>query len=46
MQTECGGWSAKAALLNDDTEEMKFLREFYLRRPDLMHLLPNEEFLN
>jgi len=31
-------------MLNDDTEEMKYLREFYLKRPDLMHLVP-EEFL-
>jgi len=36
----------KAALLNDDTEEMKFLREYYLRRPDLMHLVPQNDFLN
>lgn len=25
-QTLCGGMDTKAALLNDDTEEMKFLR--------------------
>lgn len=44
-QTICGGMDTKAALLNDDTEEMKFLRQFYLKRPDLMHLIPDNQFL-
>jgi len=35
----------KAQMLNDEPEEMKYLKEFYLRRPDLMHLVP-DEFLN
>lgn len=46
VQTECGGMDIKAQMLNDDTEENKFLREYYLRRPDLMHLIPDSEFLN
>lgn len=41
-QTECGGVETKAALLNDETEEMLYIKEYYLRRPDLMHLVPDE----
>lgn len=44
-QTECGGMDTKAQLLNDEPEEMMYLKDFYLRRPDLMHLVP-DEFLN
>lgn len=44
-QTECGGMDIKAQLLNDEPEEMMYLKDFYLRRPDLMHLVP-DEFLN
>lgn len=30
----------KAQLLNDEPAEMQYLKEYYLRRPDLMHLIP------
>ena len=45
LQSECGGMDIKAKLLNDEPEEMSYLKEYYLRRPDLMHLIP-AEFLN
>ena len=39
VQTMCGGMSGKADLIDPEDEELRFLREYYLRRPDLKHLI-------
>lgn len=44
-QTECGGWETVLDILDNDPEEMEHQMQYYLRRPDLMHLVP-DEFLN
>ena len=39
VQTKCGGMSGKAALIDPEDEEMEYLRDYYLSRPDLKHLV-------
>jgi hypothetical protein len=38
-QTRCGGTLGKAQLIDPEDEELHFLREYYLRRADLKHLI-------
>ncbi|CDW88364.1 metallophosphoesterase [Stylonychia lemnae] len=39
-QTKCGGALQKANNINEHDVELRYLREYYLKRADLQHLIP------
>ena len=44
-QTKCDTALEKADLIDPNDEELRHLREYYLKRADLKHLVPEDKLI-